>query len=503
MSCTWRTLLALGAGAVLNLAFAPFGLWPVAVLVLAAFFALIDDLQPRAAALTGGTFGVAFFAFGTYWLYTSIHGFGQAPIWLTLLLQTALVILMASYLGLLAYLTNRLWPHGWVRAALALPALWMLLEWLRGWLFSGFPWLSIGYAFIDSPLAGWAPVGGVYAVTWSAALMAAAVRYALSREIAVRSRLLALASIVLLIALPWALLHIRWTEPVAAPLSVAIVQGAVPQDLKWQESNRQATVEKYTRLTREALGAKLIVWPEAALPELANELGPYLDALKRAARAHGSDLAVGLLRYDDKSSEFHNGLLVMSDADGWYYKRHLVPFGEYFPVPSFVRSWLRLMSLPYVDMSPGLEYQPVLRAAGQPLGLSICYEDAYGSEQIAVLESATLLVNVTNNAWYGDSTAPHQHLQISRFRALEAGRYLVRAANDGITAVIGPQGEVIARAPQFQESVLRAAVVPRFGHTPYSRMGNYTVVSAAFLTLGIALWRRPRVTAGRGGNPAI
>jgi len=181
----------------------------------------------------------------------------------------------------------------------------------------------------------------------------------------------------------------------------------------------------------------------------------------------------------------------LSEAgNGWYYKRHLVPFGEYFPVPPFIRSWLRLMSLPYDDFTPGRSHQPVLSAAGQKLGLTICFEDAFGREQLRVLREATLLVNVTNNAWFGDSTAPHQHLQIARMRALEAGRYLVRAANDGITAAIGPHGEIAARLPQFEEGVLRVEVQPMSGLTPYARLGNYPVVLAAGLLLALALWRR-------------
>jgi apolipoprotein N-acyltransferase len=180
------------------------------------------------------------------------------------------------------------------------------------------------------------------------------------------------------------------------------------------------------------------------------------------------------------------------DGDGWYYKRHLVPFGEYFPVPGFVRSWMRLMSLPYDDISAGSEHQPALRAAGQSLGLTICYEDAFGSSQLGVLRDATLLINVTNNAWYGDSTAPHQHLQIARMRALEAGRFLIRAANDGITAVIGPHGELVAKLPQFQEAVLRADVQPMTKLTPYARFGNYPVVAGALGLLALASWRRVR-----------
>jgi apolipoprotein N-acyltransferase len=271
------------------------------------------------------------------------------------------------------------------------------------------------------------------------------------------------------------------------------VQGAISQDQKWQRNNREPTMARYAALTDQAWGAQLIVWPEAALPVLANEIQDYLRNLQTKARQHGADLAIGLVNYEPATRRYFNGLEVLGAAgESWYYKRHLVPFGEYFPVPPFVRSWMRLMSLPYDDMSAGAKHQPALVAAGQRLGVTICYEDAFGSDQLPVLREATLLVNVTNNAWYGDSTAPHQHLEISRMRALEAGRYLVRAANDGITAVIGPHGKVIARLPQFTPGVLRAEVRPMMGLTPYARVGNYPVVLCAAALLGWAVWRRRR-----------
>jgi apolipoprotein N-acyltransferase len=224
---------------------------------------------------------------------------------------------------------------------------------------------------------------------------------------------------------------------------------------------------------------------------LATDIPEYLHNLKEQGDAHNADFAIGLVDYRAETKQFFNGIRVLSQSgDGWYYKRHLVPFGEYFPVPAFVRSWLRLMSLPYDDFTAGAPHQPMLSAAGQKLGLTICFEDAFGSQQLNVLRQATLLINVTNNAWYGDSTAPHQHLQIARMRALEAGRPLVRAANDGITAAIDPQGKIIARLPQFQEKVLRTEVQPMTGLTPYARLGNYPVVIGALSLLAVAAWRR-------------
>ncbi len=503
-----RLVAAFAVGAALNLAFAPFAWWQAGVFAPAALFALIRGLPPRRAAWVGAAFGGGLFAVGTYWLYTCLHVFGLVPVWLTAVLQSALIALMAAYTAVLCYAANRLWLNaGITRDWLVLPALWVLLEWLRGWVLSGFPWLSLGYAFIDTPLAGWAPVLGVYGVTWSAVLAAGGLNAVFapgihaSRDGGVRPiwgygrrAVLGLAAIAAVFLGPALLARHPWTRTAGAPIPVAAVQGAVSQDQKWQLENRDATLARYATLTTQAWGASLIVWPESALPVLANQIPEYLRDLRDAGRAHHADFAIGLVNYEPAAMQFFNGLWVMSEAGGgWYYKRHLVPFGEYFPVPGFIRSWMRLMSLPYADMSPGIEHQRTLSAAGQKLGLTICYEDAYGSSQLEILREATLLINVTNNAWYGDSTAPHQHLQISRMRALEAGRFLIRAANDGITAVIGPRGEVVARLPQFQEAVLRAEVQPMSGLTPYARFGNYPVVVGTLAALGLAVWRRRRL----------
>jgi len=247
---------------------------------------------------------------------------------------------------------------------------------------------------------------------------------------------------------------------------------------------RAATLDKYRALNREALGAQIIVWPESAVPVLAHDAKTYLEAIRAESAARGSDVMLGLLDFNLETGEIRNGIFSMSGAgDGWYYKRRLVPFGEFFPVPEAVRKWMRLQSLPYYDMTPGEETQAPLRAGGQRLAATICYEDAYGSDQLAALPTSTLLVNATNNAWFGDSSAPHQQLQMARFRALEAGRFLVRATSNGITAVIGPDGAIVDRIPQFVPGILRATVQPRTGLTPYARTGNWPILSFAFVTL--------------------
>ena len=488
-------------GALQSLAFAPFDLWLLGPACLALLWLLWTGVAPRRAAWIGFGFGAGLFLSGTYWLYTSIHVFGKAPLALAILLMLGLVAIMGAYTAIVGWLVARYAPtRGHWRELAVLPGAWVLLEWFRGWFLSGFPWLAVGYSQLDTPLAGYAPLVGIYGVSLAAAVTAGALITALDGRR--WRRALPLGCVVALWAGGYALKTVDWTRPSGAPLSVALVQGAIPQDLKWLEANRAHTIEVYRGLTEPALGARLVVWPESALPLLYHEAVPVLAEIYRDARAKGSDLVLGMVRYDFQSGQVRNGLVALGDDEEWYYKRRLVPFGEFFPVPAFVRTWMRLQSLAYVDFMPGAADQGPLDAAGQKLGATICYEDAYAVEQLAVLKDATLLVNVSNDAWFGDSTAPHQHLQIARMRALEAGRWMIRATNNGISALIDPHGRVAARSRQFTAEVLKGSVVPYTGLTPYAIVRNWPVLGAclALIALGVGRRTRPRTTRASAGR---
>ncbi len=499
---TGQTVLALAAGVALAAAFAPYGLWPLAVLAPAVLLALWSDATPRHAAWLGFCFAFGAFAAGTWWLYVSIRIFGQAPLWLALLLMLGLVCIMALYHALLGWAVARWLPtrgwHGWL---IAMPAAWVLIEWWRSWFLSGFGWLAFGYSQTDTPLAGFAPLGGTHLLSWLLLVMAGAcvLLWRGSR----RQR--AVAAAVLL--LPWpvgaALARLEWTRPTGAPVEVAVLQGAVPQDLKWLAQNRDTTLELYGRLARDALGTPLIVMPEAALPDLANNLLPWLRRLASDAGGSGSDLVLGILRAErgrNGDDEYFNSVLALGSQVAWYDKHHLVPFSEFFPVPGFVRRWLRLMSLPYSDFTRGAARQPPLPAAGLLLAASVCYEDAYPTTQLAAVRASTALVNVTNDAWFGRSSARYQHLQISRLRAIEARRWLIRAANDGVSALIGPDGRLQAVAPEYQAAVLRGTVRPRTGSTPFLVLGSYPVLVLCGMLSAYAVLRRRR--AGRAADGA-
>lgn len=489
--------LAFPMGVALAAAFAPFGAAPLAVLCPAFLFLLWEGAAPRAAAWRGFLFTGGTFLAGTYWLYNSIHLVGQAPLWIALLLMLGLVAIMGSYTALLGYAVAR-WraPGGPLRWLVLLPAGWVVVEWFRGWFLSGFPWLALGYSQLDTPLRGFAPLSGVYGTSLAAALLAGAVVTLLLGRRAARLAALGLA---LGVVVTGALLtRVEWTAPRGTQVSVALVQGAVPQSMKWEAGQRERTLELYAGLTAPHLGSDIIVWPEAALPALERDIRPFLDGLRAAARGRGSDVILGQLRRDPQTGAYYNAMLALGDSEQWYDKRRLVPFGEFFPVPSQVREWLRLMNLPYSDFEAGAHDQPPLAAAGETLAPTICYEDAYASEQLRLVRNSTLLVNVTNDAWFGDSTAPHQHLDISRMRALETGRPMLRATNDGVTALIAHDGTLSATLPQFRAGVLTGTVQPRVGQTPYVRFGNGPVLAIAFaaLALGFA-WPRLRGTPAR------
>lgn len=483
-----RRAVALVAGALLTLAFAPHGLWPLAVLCPAVLMLLwMQATRPGEAAWSGFCFGLGLFAAGTWWLYISIRVFGQAPLWVALLVMGALVLIMSAWYALLGYAALRLLPLRTLPGLLlGVPALWLLVEWCRGWFLSGFPWLSLGYSQTDTWLMGFAPVGGVYLL--SALLLAGAAGLVLLLQGTGRQRLVALAVLVL----PWpaglALRSVEWTSAEGAPREVAIVQGAIPQDMKWLASNRQQILDEYARLHHEALGAALIVWPESALPDLANLLPRYIGGIWSAAQEAGSAVLMGVTRFDEQSPRgaevYYNSLLAMGEGDPAFYdKHHLVPFGEYFPVPAFLRNLLRLMSLPNSDFTAGAANQPPLALGGFTAAASICYEDAYPGALRSAARASNIMVNVTNDAWFGRSSARYQHLQISRMRAAEARRPLLRAANDGVSAVIGAGGRIEARAPEFEAAVLRARVQARRGSTPYLAAGNAPIIGFACLAL--------------------
>lgn len=480
-------MLALAAGALFPLAFAPYGQAWLAPLLLAGLFYLWQRADnPLSAFWQGYLFGLGQFGFGVWWVFVSMHQYSGAGVLEAAILTALLIAFLALYPALAGWLA--VWlrrPASFTWTVLGLPSIWIAVEWLRGWLFTGFPWLEVGYSQVDSPLAGFVPLIGGYGAGWLTALTAAVLLLVWQKRLAAGGWL-AVAGLVWLAGAGFK--SISWTKPAGGPFQAVLLQGNVPQDLKWQPETQHRILATYLGMTRRHWGADLIVWPETAVPAFYHQVRDSLiDPLDREAKAHGADVLVGVPVLEPTTDRYYNALISLGESSGRYYKRHLVPFGEFLPLRPALEFILEMIQIPLSDFSPGDRNQELLKAAGFPLAATICYEDAFARDALVGLPEAAYMVNVSNDAWFGDTIAPHQHFQMARMRALEAGRYLLRATNTGITAVIGPKGEVIAQAAPFVQAGLSESVVPLTGATPYVIWRDWPLLLGIF---GVLAWGR-------------
>ena len=492
-------LLVFVAGALLALAFAPFDFWPLAILLPVVLLWSWDHATPRQAALRGGLFGLGLFGFGIYWIYISLHDYGNAPAPFAVLATFLVILLMALYPALTGWLLAR-WgpPPGPLRWVLAFPALWTLLDWMRSWLFTGFPWLALGYSQIDAPLGQFAPCVGVFGVGWLVLLSAGLLRTLLHGQSQRWAQLSGLGLLAVLWLSAWGLGHIHWVTPTGSPLQIAIIQGNIAQDQKWRPDVLDTTLYHYIQLSLpEHERSQVIIWPETAIPAFYEQVRPFIDALAARARKDRVDYVTGIPTGSWETGIFRNSVAHIGSTVDFYHKRRLLPFGEYLPLRSFFLFFRDWVDIPMADFTAGDHDQPLLQVAGQPVGVSICFEAVFGSEIRKSLPGATWLINVSNDAWFKDSTAPHQHLQIARMRALEVGRYMARSTNTGISAILDEQGQIVVKGVSFQAEVIRGEVQPLSGLTPYARWGDSPtmILVIALLLISLFLAQRKLATA--------
>ncbi|MFN9525967.1 MAG: apolipoprotein N-acyltransferase [Pseudomonadaceae bacterium] len=455
---------------------------------LATFFVLTAQSSRRQALWSAYLFGLGYFGVGVSWVFISISQYGNGPV-VAVLVTAAFVSLLALFPWGVAYLVRCLRPEMDAMALwLGLPAAWVLSEWMRTWFLTGFPWLFIGYSQTDTTLATIAPVFGVLGVSLLVALLAGGLAWVVQGPSLRRAAVVGAVLVATLAGLQ--LLDREWTQPAADPIDVVLLQGNIAQDKKWDPRYRDITLERYQALTAQHLGADIVIWPEAAIPMRHDQAKAYLAELEALADQAGTSLMIGV-PVREAEGRTYNAVVSLSDPSGFYYKRHLVPFGEYVPFRDLLGSALDVLGAPMSDFTPGREAH-VLNAAGVPVGALICYEAVFGAEVTELLPEAQLLVNVSNDAWFGSSLGPLQHFQMARMRAIETGRDLLRATNTGITAAINHEGKVLKRAPQFEVATLSAEVTPRTGAPPYVRWRDWPVLGLTALGLGLLLLRRIR-----------
>lgn len=478
-------------GLLLPLAFAPFHWWPLALASLLLFQFTLYHGSLRRALLRALLFGIGYFGVGISWVYVSISLFGNATALLAAAITAMLILVMSAYIMLVTYMMRKFAPvdgAGW----LLLPFIWILVEWLRGWLFTGFGWLGIGYAFTDTPLAAYVPYVGVLGVSFLVLLTTSLVCLVFAKHGSRIIRTIAVFVIALTWVLPMLVQFPESTQTGKQQIGVALLQGNVAQHRKWLPSQRQPTLDWYRAQTRAHWDSDLIVWPETAIPAYEDQVHAYLGALDGAAQLNNSHILVGMPVRETHGDRYYNALGVLGNLqrgpESLYLKRHLVPFGEYLPFKFLLDPLLGYLQIPMSNFSAGDLAKPLVTVGPYQVGTFICFEIAFAGEVREALPEAAFLVNISNDAWFGDSLAPSQHLQMARMRALETGRYVLRATNTGITAIINPDGNLQRVLPQFEPGVLVGKIQPVSGQTWYAKLGDYPVVMLAILLL--IAWRR-------------
>ncbi len=486
MSMRLRGVLALAAGTGFSFGLAPFDWWPSLIGSILLLQWLLHGVSVRQGLAIFYAYGVGFYAVGISWVFVSIHEHGGASVLLAGLLVLLFVLAMALFFLAQGYIYLKFLRQSVWGLTLGFSAIWVLREWLLTWFLTGFPWLFAGYGFLDTWLAGYAPLLGVLGVSYMALLQTSLLGCALAlllsrREISIPA-LVAVALVPVIWLSGWLLEQTRFVEPQGRSLTVSAVQGNVDQHSKWTRAMVTPILRTYSGLTETEWGRDLIVWPEAAVTLFRSTAEGFLAPLDARGRASGTALILGIPDRDPQGY-FLNSAIALGRGEGSYIKRRLVPFGEYVPLESQLRGLIQLFDLPMSHNISGPQNQTAMQVGDVRISLSICYEVIYPNLVRETTADPDIFVTISNDSWFGASIGPWQHLQMARMRALENGRYLIRATNNGVTAVIDARGELVAQLPQFVPGVLRAEVSLMTGSTPFARYGQAGILVLLLVSL--------------------
>ena len=485
-------LVPIISGALFVPGLAPMSAWPSTLLSIAALLYLMHRKSQQSAFLIGWLYGVGLFGAGVSWVYVSIQVHGQAPPLLAGTLTALFCLGLATLTGLQMALYRRCSRGRKTPGPLLFAAIWVLFEWLRSWLFTGFPWLYAGYIALDTPAAGWAPVVGVYGLSFLIAGLSAAIgSLALNNASTLRKKGAEASIWVIIILTGMPLSAVSWTQDRSAPLTVAIYQPNIPLEKKWDRRYFRAIQQQYTDNSRPYFkNTDLVLWPESALPTYKDRIEDYLSLVATEATETGTTLITGIPTRDAQGG--YNSIVALGLGAGEYRKQKLVPFGEYVPLEENLRGLIQFFDLPMSNFIPGPNVPPILSAGPVKVASFICYEIVYPGFVWQGARDAALLVTVSNDSWFGHSIGPLQHLQMARFRALETGRPLLRGTNNGVSAIIDHKGDLLVATPQFEEVVITGEVQPKTGLTPLMWLGSTPILAFCGLLIVAAAYRRQR-----------
>lgn len=488
--------LAVFSGLLLPLSFAPTQWWPVAVVSFAILYLLIQDSKTGQAWILGWLFGLGYFGIGVHWIYFSLHLFGAAIAPLAAFLTLVFVLVMTLFPATCAYAWARFRrPDSPLFNAFLFAAIWVLLELLRGKLMGGFPWILVGYSQTTGPMGGLAPFVGVYGLSFLKVLFAALLVVLLFNA---ARRLHVFLLLLIMTAASFAASGVSFSRPTGEPIDVRLVQANIPQAMKFSRERLNSALRLYTDMTMQTGldDIDLVIWPETAIPTHYNRVESAIEPFVQNMESRNVDILTGVFERD--GDDVYNAVKQLTGDRAVYRKRHLVPFGEFMPLRFVLDFAAKYIDIPMADLAKGTGPHVPLQMQGVSVGVSICYEDVYGEEMRALLPDSTVLVNVSNDAWFGASAAPHQHEQKARMRAREFARPLVRVTNTGVSSAITYKGDIIGRIEHDTKDILDVQIQPRLGMTLYARTGNWPVFLLALLIVVIAI-RRWRLHTGFAG----
>jgi len=370
-----------------------------------------------------------------------------------------------------------------VKCLFVFPSSWVIWEFLRGWIFTGFPWLFLGYSQSDTMLRGYAPIIGVYGISLIIAVISGSLVILATRE-RPKVKLICGLLIVALLFGGWELSKQQWTKPVPVdkPIKVSMIQGNIHQQLKWQPEQMKKTLEIYKTLTEKNWDSQIIIWPEAAVPTFPHQIKPFINEMNQLAKQHHTYLIFGAPIFNNQTKQYYNGMQLIGAGDSLYLKRHLVPFGEYIPLKNIFNGPMKYFKIPMSNFSAGAIKQPPFQVGKFKAATFICYEVAFPEEALRAIKNKEFIITISDDSWFGESLALAQHLQIAKMRALETGRYLLLSTNTGITAFINPIGKVTQVAPINKQAVLTSKILAMQGETPLMRW-EYVPISIVIMLM--------------------
>ncbi len=483
------------AGLLITFSLAPYNIWGLSLAAPAILYCLLQNLSGKAALRRSFAFGAGMFGNGTSWVYISIHDFGYTSAPLAVVMTAIFVLGLALVFAFPFYLYARFFNTTKISGTLGFSAIWVLGEWSRSWFLTGFPWLYLGYAHIDTWLSGWAPIFGVFGLSFASVLSGAILSHIVGNVYSqknVSTKVLYTLSVIVVLWSSGKWLSTSSNEPPQSKaISVAIVQPNTPLEVKWNPIFRDQIMETLRLETEKHWDKDLIIWPEAAVPIMYHDAEYFLSEIEEKAHKTSTGLILGILYDDEKPMTFYNSIVGLGRADGIYFKQRLVPFGEYVPLEKWLRGLIAFFNLPNSIIFPGPSDQEILKLDEAKIAPSICYEIVYPDLVARLSAEAELLITISNDAWFGSSIGPLQHLQMAQMRALENRRYVLRGTNTGVSAIIAPNGKIQKLSKQFEQHTIEQFDVKLIkSRTFFSYWGSWPIVLTCFLSLALLLLAR-------------